>query len=363
MTYMTAFTYGPFVVYVLTMALFVARQRFAVRTQAIWAMVLLAAFAKFLCFAEFGGHAFSPDFPEAVIWAWDFLYSGAMILFALSLVCLFRFRGKAWVLPVVAWGLSAWGLYEGVRVPSVREMELRPANLPPSLEGYRIVHLSDLHCSMAARRWRTAAVVERANAVGADLICLTGDFADGKVAKVGPYLEPLKELRAKDGVYACTGNHEYYHGYLAWKALFYDQAPNIRFLTNECVFPHAGMALAGVPEGTGWSRGRTDALPDVRGAFAAATNGEFRVLLQHRPKTAAINVREVGVRLQLSGHTHGGIAPLFRRVIATFNGGFVHGLYSFGDSFLYVNSGCGQWAGFPMRILNPSEITLITLRR
>ena len=364
---MTIFTYAPFGVGLLIMFGLVfpnCRQlQLRTRTQAIWAMVVLFSCSKFLCFKAFGGDEFTPDLPAAVIWIWDWLYSGAIILAALALLTVFfRFRAKLWVLPVLAWGLAAWGLYNGFAVPTVREVELAYSDLPPSLDGYRIAQLSDLHCSSAARRWRTEAVVERVNALKPDLICLTGDLADGKASRIARHLEPIRELRAKDGVYACTGNHEYYHDYYGWLTHFYFKTKNIRFLSNDCAFPHAGLALAGVPDLSGLEHG-LDAAPDPRGAFRAATNGEFRVLLQHRPKGARENVGEIGVNLQLSGHTHGGIAPVFRSYVSTFNGGFSRGLYPLGRSCLYVSPGCGQWAGFPMRIFNDSEITLLTLRR
>lgn len=367
----TIFTYAPFVVGLMIMFGLVfpnCRQlQLRTRTQAIWAMVILLCCSKFLCFKAFGGDEFTPDLPAAVIWIWDWLYSGAIILAALALLTVFfRFRAKLWVLPVLAWGLAAWGLYNGFCVPAVHEVELKYSNLPASLDGYRIVQLSDLHCSSAARRWRTQAVVDKVNALKPDLICLTGDLADGKASRIARHLEPIKELRAKDGVYACTGNHEYYHDYYGWTMHFYEKARDIRFLANACAIPRPGLAVAGVPDRAGRERG-LDAVPDPRGAFAAATNGEFRVLLQHRPKGAEENCREVGVDLQLSGHTHGGIAPLLSWLVKLHNGGYVRGLYPapgrLGDRYLYVSPGSGQWAGFPMRFFNDSEITLLTLRR
>lgn len=363
MNWIAVFTYIPYAFFALTLATFVLPLKLKVRAQAIWSMALFVCFSKFLCFAAFGGHAFNPDLPPAVIWTWDWLYSGAMILSALGLLtAFFRFRAKLWVLPIAAWGLAVWGLHNGFSVPAVHEVELTYSDLPPSLDGYRIVQLSDLHCSSAARRWRTEAVVERVNALKPDLICLTGDLADGKASRIARHLEPIKELRAKDGVYACTGNHEYYHDYYGWMTQFYAKAENIRFLENTCAIPRPGLALAGVPDKAGWEHG-LDAVPDPRGAFAAATNGEFRALLQHRPKGAVENCREIGVDLQLSGHVHGGIAPGFRQILAPFNGGFTRGPYAIGKSYLYVSPGSGQWAGFPMRFFNDSEITLLTLRR
>ena len=361
------FTYLPFVVGLLIVGGFVfpsCRQlQMKTRAQAIWTMVILFCCSKFLCFKAFGGDEFTPDLPAAVIWIWDWLYSGAIILAALTVLTVFlRFRAKMLALPLVAWGASAWGLYNGMRPPDVREIELEFADLPPSLDGYRIVQLSDLHCSSAARRWRTQAVVERVNALRPDLVCLTGDFADGRASRIARHLEPIRALRAKDGVFACTGNHEYYCDYYGWLANFWAQTENVRFLSNECAFPRPGLALAGVPDVTGQNMG-VDVLPDPSAAFAAATNGEFRVLLQHRPAFAAEYVRKLGVRLQLSGHTHGGIAPGLRPLVARLNDGFVRGLYRMGGSYLYVSPGSGQWSGFPMRIFNDSEITILTLRR
>ena len=368
MNWITVFTYIPYAFFALTMATFVIPLKLKVRAQAVWSMALLACFSKFLCFVAFGGHAFNPDMPAVVIWIWDWLYSGAILLSALALLTVFfRFRAKLWVLPVLAWGLAAWGLYNGFSVPAVHEVELEYSDLPPSLDGYRIVQLSDLHCSSAAQRWRTEAVVEKANALKPDLICLTGDLADGKASRIARHLEPIKELRAKDGVYACTGNHEYYHDYYGWMTHFYAEAENIRFLENECAFPHEGLALAGIPDETGFRR--LGMLPDREWwrAFDAATNGEFRVLMVHRPANVNMYVRECDIRLQLSGHTHGGIAPLLNVLVWLHNGGYVRGLYpAHGrsvDRYLYVSPGSGQWAGFPMRFFNDSEITLLTLRR
>ena len=368
MNWITVFTYLPYVFFALTMATFVVPLKLKVRAQAIWSMTLLVCFSKFLCFAAFGGHAFNPELPAAVIWTWDWLYSGAMLLSALGLLtCLFRFRAKLWVLPVLAWGLAAWGLYNGFCVPAVREVELGYSDLPASLDGYRIVQLSDLHCSSAARRWRTEAVVEKVNALEADLICITGDLSDGPVDGIGPHLEPIGRLRARDGIFACTGNHEYYHDYFAWRDRFYSRLQNLRFLDNECVFPHEGLALAGMPDQVGLAHCGLVSDLDWWQSYAAATNGEFRVLMVHQPKDVLMYVRECDVKLQLSGHTHGGIAPLLSTLVKLHNGGYVRGLYPApgrsGDRYLYVSPGCGQWAGFPMRFFDDSEITVFRLRK
>ena len=90
----------------------------------------------------------------------------------------------------------------------------------------------------------------------------------------------------------------------------------------------------------------------------------FRVLLFHRPFTSEIGSEEAGVRLQLSGHTHGGAFPVIHWLVANANEGHVRGLYEFAPGrYLYNSPGTGQWAGFPIRLFNPTEITEIVLRR
>lgn len=359
MNWSDAFVYGPYVVFLFLLFAFVRRLGLCRLHRVCWGGWLLFCFSKFFAFKNLGGSISCPDFPSGLVWFWDWAYSGAVILFGLTLVCAFRFKRKAWILPLVAWGLSAWGLWNGVSVPGVARVDLYFPDLPASLDGYRIVQLADLHASSSARRWRTQAIVDIVNSLDADLVCLTGDQVDGRVEKSGEFLLPIKDLHAKDGVYACTGNHEHYSGFVAWKDKFYDRIGTVRFLTNACVFPRPELALAGVPDPVGLHDGLP--LPDVRGAFSAATNGEFRVLLQHQPKWAETNLRESGVDLQLSGHTHGGIAPIVRQLVAHHNAGYSRGVYRYGKSVLYVSPGCGQWAGFPMRFFNDSEITLITL--
>ena len=348
----------PLVVAALTACTFVLPSRMRIRAKALWMMVLLACASRGIVSDALGGPAQAPDFPEWLLWVWDWACSGLYLLFLLSLVWWVR-RGRAIVLPVAAWGIAAYGFACGIMLPGVREVELAYPDLPQELDGYRIVQLSDLHCCASMRGWRTRGIVERVNACRPDLICLTGDYVDGYVDQLAGDLEPLRGLKAKDGVYAVRGNHEYFLDYMAWRKWFV--ANGFRFLVNECVFPRKSLALGGVNDDAA-ARRRRDVPADVRLAFAAATNGEFRVLLEHKPRDAEENFERHGVRLQLSGHTHGGISPGLDRIIARFNSGFVRGVYEMPGGYLNVSSGVGQWAGFPLRFFNPPEIVVIVLR-
>ena len=357
----TFFIYFPFALAFFTYLTFVLRCDFKVRGQAIWMIVLLACAGKFLVFDALGADAFSPELPERTIWLLNWLYSGMVVLFALGVLAFFfRFKYKALVLPLVAWTLAGIGIHEGIREPAVEEVTIEHAGIPESLDGYRIVQLSDLHVSAAARRWRTEKVVEIANARNADLMVVTGDIADGTPDFLKNDVEPLKNLSAKDGVWYCTGNHEFYYPWLEWRRNFEEWG--MRFLRGEAVEVHPGLALGGIDDPSVKIYEPLN-IPSARNLFSGFTNGQFRVLLQHRPKTNGTNNPELGFcDLQLCGHTHGGVAPLLDLLVARFNGGFVRGKYEVADGFIYVSPGTGQWAGFPVRFFNPPVVSVITLK-
>lgn len=353
--------YFPFFVWALTLVTFLRPLTENRRVRWIWGAGLLLIAAKFVLFEHLGGDAFNPELPVGLIWTANVLYSGLMLLAAFAVIArCCRLKGRIlWLLPLLAWGLSLRGVYNGIRVPEVHEIAIAYKNLPAELDGYRIVQLTDLHVSASARRWRTAEIVRRVNALKPDLIVCTGDIVDGRVAFEADDVAPLRDLSAPDGTYYCTGNHEYYLDSENWQRLYRDW--NLHFLQNECVFPRRTLALGGVPDRMGAGK-RLAPEPDVTKAFEAATNGEFRVLLMHRPcDNENANPRATS-NLQLSGHTHGGIMPILDRIVKFHNHGYVRGLYSRDDqSKVYVSSGAGQWAGFPIRFCDESEITLITL--
>ena len=154
----------------------------------------------------------------------------------------------------------------------------------------------------------------------------------------------------------CTGNHEYFSGWGAWRVIF--RSLGIRILENERVVVRRGeesLAIIGINDPASHDS-------DIRIASDMVPDGAFRILLAHRPTHLAEHAA-CGVRLQLSGHTHGGAVIGLDRLVARANEGHVRGLYSEHGISLYVNSGTGQWAGFPTRLGVSPEITIITLRR
>ena len=347
------------------------------------ASILFAvALGKFAFFAVVGGDAFTPDLPAIVIWSYGWIYAAAMMFIAAAftfvVVCyLLRLakirvpvrttRGVFAAFAICAAALSAWGIYEGVRTPDVNRIEIEYDDLPQSFDGYRIVHLSDLHCSTSARRPRFERIVERVNALDADLVAITGDFVDGFVCERRDDMEPLANLRARDGVWGCVGNHERYWEWDAWDDVLFRR--NIWILAEHRHYAKSvirrgddTIALGGLYDPAFFQF--SGITPDARNAFREAPKGAFRILLYHRPHTEEICSEDADVKLQLSGHTHGGAMPVLKWLVSSLNEGHVRGLYEFAKGrYLHVSPGTGQWAGFPLRLFNPTEITEITLRR
>ncbi|HKR63802.1 MAG TPA: metallophosphoesterase, partial [Thermoanaerobaculia bacterium] len=253
--------------------------------------------------------------------------------------------------------LSLVGLVQA-RCPRLRRVTIPIENLPAKLDGYRIVQWSDVHVSATIRRNFIEKLVERTNALNADAVAITGDFVDGALGELRPHVEPLRELRTRDGAFYVTGNHEYYYWHADdWCAAL--QSLGIDFLKNEHRIVKrngAQIVFAGVTD----PMGRDTHKQDPNRALAGAPRDAVKVLLSHRPQTAK-HADRLGVDLQLSGHTHGGQMFPFNLFIKRFQP-IVAGLHRVGRTWVYVNRGTGYW-GPPSRLLVGGEITLLELRR
>jgi hypothetical protein len=260
--------------------------------------------------------------------------------------------GVAGVIGVVETGVGVASVLSRVGVTQVR---VPIAKLPKDLSGYTIVQLTDIHVGPTIGRAFIDQIVRTTNALAPDMIAITGDLVDGSVAALGALVEPLQELRAKDGVFFVTGNHEYYSGVDAWIAHL--SRLGIRVLRNERVALRDGLDLAGVDDTSAHNFGHGHG-QDVARAMSGRDESRAMVLLAHQPK-AVVDACKHGVDLQLSGHTHGGqIWPWGYAV--RIDQPHVAGLHDHEGTAIYVSRGTGYW-GPPMRVAAPAEITRIEL--
>ncbi len=342
-------------------------------TVAVGAILLLAS-QQHCLIRRFRGSPFSPELPRPLSMLCNALFGTLLLLVTFQLafevvgVLSFLLSGTFLTPPLFvrylvglsALALAVLGVTQAVRVPPVKELEIRLSNLPPEFEGYRLIQLTDLHLSrLFAERWAEQ-VVAKANAQEPDLIVITGDLMDGTLEARKKDVEPLRALRARDGVFVIPGNHEYYYGYEGWMERY--QELGMTRLCNSHVRitrGHSDIVLAGITDSASRRFGLPK--PDLKGALAGAPSDAPVILLDHQPKGAPF-AAQAGVDLQLSGHTHGGMVRGLDVLVARFNNGFVSGFYDVDGMLLYVNNGTALWNGFALRIGVPSELTVITLR-
>jgi uncharacterized protein len=286
------------------------------------------------------------------------LLLGWVLSFAIALPAWLR-PASAAAVPVLALLLTLWGLVNARRTARVVRVDVPIAQLPAALHGFSIAQISDLHVGPTIKHRYLQAIVERVNALQADMVAVTGDLVDGSVQQLAAHVAPLARLQSRHGSFFVTGNHEYYSGAPAWMAEL--QRLGLRVLMNEHVLlRHDGepLALAGVADFHAHhfeAAHRSDPHAAIAGVAAEA---RVRVLLAHQPRSAAA-AAQAGFHLQLSGHTHGGQFLPWNWFVRL-QQPFTAGLNRWQDLWVYTSRGTGYW-GPPKRLGAPSEITHLRL--
>ncbi len=247
--------------------------------------------------------------------------------------------------------------YAKARNPRVSYVSLSLQKLSGKKNPLRLVHLSDIHLGTIIGLKRLVKLVERVNALQPDLILITGDLVDENVAALESMIAPISQFRAERGVYAVTGNHEYYAGVTG--AVSAMEQAGIRVLRNETVRIDGLLTITGVDDLES-ERFEAKPFPEFQALAADRDPRLPSILLCHRPihleKAAA-----AGFDLQLSGHTHHGQMVPFNWVtdiLYEISSGFGR----IGKMAVYVSNGVGTW-GPPVRIGAPPEIVEIVLTR
>ncbi|MCT9930751.1 metallophosphoesterase [Planotetraspora sp. A-T 1434] len=257
--------------------------------------------------------------------------------------------------------LMLWGYAEAMRVPRIKRVDVAIPRLGAGLDGVRVVLLTDTHYGPINRARWSAGVVAAVNELDADIVCHTGDIADGTVSERQEQAAPLGDVRARLARTYVTGNHEYFGEAQGWldhmRELGWEPLHNRHIVVER---DGSRLVVAGVDDATAASSGRPGHHADHAAALADADPDLPVLLLAHQPKQIDAAIAR-GVDLQISGHTHGGQIWPFHFLVRL-DQPTVHGLSRHGDrTQLYTSRGTGFW-GPPMRIFAPSEITVLTLR-
>lgn len=258
---------------------------------------------------------------------------------------------------VFVFSISSYALYNASRGPKLREIKIPIKKLPSELSGFSIAQLSDLHLgSLTSKKWLES-IVEKTNELKPDLIVITGDLIDQDICKFEDFLEILKRLKSRYGIFAVTGNHEFYAG--VEKFMEIAKKLGITVLRNEKITVADSIELVGVDDNTGRRFSGTGS--DLKLVQRKGIDLKKPIiLLSHQPHIFDEAVKS-GVDLQLSGHIHAGQIPPLNLIIM-FSLKYPFGLYKKDSSYLYTTSGTGTW-GPPMRLFSSSEIVRIILER
>lgn len=265
----------------------------------------------------------------------------------------------------------AVGSYPVLASPSrlwVARYDCTIADLPESLDGLRVAHLSDTHYGPFLTLHYLRRAVAMANSLDPDLVVLTGDYVLRTPKAIEPGIEIFKDLRPRLGTVGVLGNHDHWEGADACRAAF--AGLGIPLVDNgRCYLTASGLTdalsseqalcLAGL--GDLWENS-----PSLKRALEGVPESMPRLLLSHNPDTAELANDGFRVDLMLSGHTHGGQVrlPGFSMVHVPsrygekYAGGFCQGPWC----PVIVSRGVGL-AGLPLRIGVPPEIGLVRLRR
>ena len=266
---------------------------------------------------------------------------------------------SAAAVPLLGLGVTAWGFWNARRTARVVRVDVPIAGLPVALHGFTVAQISDIHVGPTIKHAYLSRIVARVNSLGADMVAITGDLVDGRVADLQQHVQPLASLKSTHGTFFVTGNHEYYSGAHAWIDEL--RRLGLTVLMNEHVVlnhAQAQMVVAGVADFTAHhfdKAHQSDPVAAMRGAPGAAG---LRMLLAHQPRSAHA-ASDAGFDLQLSGHTHGGQFWPWNHFVQ-FQQPFTSGLNKLKHLWVYTNSGTGYW-GPPKRFGVPSEITHLRL--
>ena len=245
------------------------------------------------------------------------------------------------------------GLYGliNARAIRVRKIAVQIPGLPATWRGRRAVVMSDLHLGPINGARFSRRMVALARKFEPSVVFIPGDLFDGTHVDLDRVLVPFQQLKPPLGVYFSTGNHEEFTA-----ATHYLQAiarAGICVLANQSV-EIEGLLVAGVLYRDSAHIIRMKAF--LEGLHLDGTKP--CILLNHAPVRLPI-VEQAGVKLQLSGHTHGGQIFPFTWMTRRIFGRFTSGLSRFGSLQVFTSTGAGTW-GPPMRIGSAPEMVVLT---
>ena len=258
-------------------------------------------------------------------------------------------------------GAGGLGGFEGAHLV---ELTMTFPDLPDALEGFRILHYTDMHLGTYVDLYEVSRLADLGQLARPDLVVLTGDMSDD-VDAYRAALQRFEKIRSRHGVVASIGNHEYFRGIRAVTRAYAQTDVALLVEANESLDVGGARLFIGGADDPRVLRG--DKMAFMARTVEAALDGApsedaFRLLLSHRPE-GFVPGAKAGFDLTLSGHTHGAQLGFDGRSLLErfMPDHYLWGAYSNGPARLYTSSGAGHW--FPFRLGCPREVPLIVLKK
>jgi hypothetical protein len=294
--------------------------------------------------------------------SWHIFLGLVLTAFVIFITKLFNFNFSSnivgLVLIILALLYSSYCSYNAF-TPRVNNISVTIPNLPLAWQGKNIVQISDIHLGAIYRVKHLEKIVSQVNVLHPDLLVITGDFFDGTKGDLNTWLAPLKELKVKEGILFVSGNHDL--GSHGMSGSFQDMLlalknNGVKTLSDE-VINFNGLQIIGLNYRAGF---KDQDLISVVKNKANFVQGQPTIFLYHTPTNIAA-AKELGVNLQLAGHTHRGQLFPFELLVKRIYGRYEYGLNQEGNYSIYTSAGVGTW-GPPLRSGNSPEIVNIILK-
>ncbi len=276
-------------------------------------------------------------------------------------------------IPVV-WFILCWGSFVGFNELEVNHEVYVSEQLPETFDGYRIVLFSDAHVGSYQKynSWVLRQAVDSINAQKPDIILFVGDLQNIQPQELYPHIDVLGQLKAKDGIYAVLGNHDYaeYVGVdEAMKVANCRETVSLErqigwnvLLNEHCAIERDKdhIILAGM-ENDGDGK-RFPQKGDIDKTLEHVAENDFILMMEHDPSAWRRKIVKDGrAQLTLSGHTHKMQFSIFGWCPLSLTGKEYNGWYQEGCQQLFVTAGLGGL--IPFRFGSTGEIVVLTLKK
>jgi uncharacterized protein len=252
--------------------------------------------------------------------------------------------------------IVGYGLYAAIhwQVPHVT------LRTPLVAEDTRVVLVSDTHLGVMTRQAWVNRLVAFINDLKPDLVVMAGDQLNDHPEWLAPKAAVMADIKARLGVFAVLGNHEFYVG--GGQSQTFHQQANIRLLRNTThIPPGSGIQLIGIDDPAWNRRDHQSVVRELERLETQRAPDHFQILITHRPWAWAEHVAPSGIHLMVAGHTHGGQLFPFNWFVRQ-QYPHLKGLFQQDGHHLYVTAGAGTW-GPPLRVGARPEVVIIDLIR